>query len=155
TFQGLTGNTGLNSTPAIARSFTVTVLNGNQFTVDGTAADGSSTNIGAWFRSDNVLLKTALGANNLSGLNAADQGAAANLNVFVLNAIDPRLMMIGANGVYEDNNPSGNAGDVIANVTPAGMFGFVRAIAYGGRRGGTNFTQIAYVATQSGELFVR
>ena len=61
-----------------------------------------------------------------SGLNATDQMASAKLNVFVLNATDPRLMMVGATGLYEDNNPAGNAGDIIADVTPATMTGFVR-----------------------------
>jgi hypothetical protein len=91
----------------------------------------------------------------LSGLNPTDRTAGAGLNPFVLNSIDPRLMLIGATGLYEDNNTAGNAGDIIANITPAGMTGFVRALAYGGRRAGTDYTQIAWVGTQNGQLFVR
>ena len=90
-----------------------------------------------------------------SGLNATDQAQGASLNPIALNAIDARLMLIGATGVYEDNNSAGNAGDIIATITPAGITGRVRALAYGGRRGGTDFTQIAYVGTTTGQVFVR
>jgi hypothetical protein len=91
----------------------------------------------------------------LSGLTAADAALTAALIPFVLNTIDPRLMLLGATALYEDHNKAGNAGDLVANITPAGMTGFARSLVYGGRRLGTNFTQIAWVGTTNGQLFVR
>ena len=35
------------------------------------------------------------------------------------------------------------------------MTGFVRTIAYGGRRAGVDYPRVAWVGTQNGELFVR
>jgi hypothetical protein len=102
-----------------------------------------------------MLAAAATPGTALSGLTMQDRGITAALIPFVLNSIDPRLMLIGANSLYEDNNTAGNAGDVIATITPAGMTGFARALAYGGRRAGTDFTQIAWVGTQNGQLFVR
>ncbi|MGL6073697.1 MAG: hypothetical protein ACRC8S_05995 [Fimbriiglobus sp.] len=75
---------------------------------------------------------------------------------FVLNTIDPRMMLIGLNdNVYEDNNPAGFAGDVVAKVTPTGLTGFLTAVTYGGRQSGIGFPRISYVGTDEGELFVR
>jgi|GEM_PF-2056942 len=90
-----------------------------------------------------------------SGLNIADQNAGASLNPFVLNATDARLMLVARSGVYEDNNPAGNAGDIINNITPAAMTGQARALVYGGFRAGVAFPEIAWVGTQGGQLFVR
>jgi len=102
-----------------------------------------------------MLAAAATPAVALSGLTAADQGINAALIPFVLNSVDARLMLLGANSLYEDNNTAGNAGDIVANITPAGMTGFVRALAYGGSRAGVDYSQIAWVGTQNGELFVR
>ena len=74
---------------------------------------------------------------------------------YVLNAVDPRLLLLGQDKVYEDNDPAGFPGDVVAKVTPPGMKGFSTALAYGGRQNGLNLTRIAYVGTDAGELFVR
>src|SRR5262249_26328476 len=106
-----------------------------------------------------VMLKSAIGAANLSGLNAADRAFDGfDQQPFVLNSVDPRLMLLGYSGVYQDADPTaanGFAGDVITNITanvgaPAGT---VSALAYGGRRGGTGFTNVALVGTTSGQLF--
>ena len=75
---------------------------------------------------------------------------------FVLNLVDPRQAMLAiTDKLYEDNDPAGNAGDVVAKVTPAGLTGFVSSITYGGRQNGLNLARIAYVGTDSGQLFLR
>ncbi len=102
-----------------------------------------------------MLAAAATPGTALSGLQNADQNAGALLAPMVLNTIDQRLMLIGLNGVYEDNNNAGLAGDIITDITPAGITGQVHALAYGGSRAGINFTQIAYVGTTNGQLFVR
>jgi hypothetical protein len=75
---------------------------------------------------------------------------------YLLNTVDARLMLLGIdNKVFEDNNPAGFAGDVVADVTPTGLTGTITALSYGGRQSGQNFTRIAYVGTDSGQLFIR
>ena len=85
-------------------------------------------------------------------------------------------MLVGDSGLYEDNDPTtanGLAGDVIAQdtVTTAMMAGGATtytitlsgttltggfsALAYGGFRAGTGFTNVAVVGTGSGQLFFR
>ncbi len=113
-------------------------------------------NTNAFVNTTTVMLAAAATPGTaLSGLQNADQNAGAALAPMVLNTIDQRLMLIGLNGVYEDNNNAGLAGDIITDITPAAMTGQVHALAYGGSRAGMNFTQIAYVGTTNGQLFVR
>jgi hypothetical protein len=118
-------------------------------------------NAGVETGSAEVLFKAAVGDPQFSGLHYGDQNASFGDN-YVLNAIDPRLMLLGANGVYEDADPSaanGFAGDVITEITAnlPGFFGngTVSALAYGGSRDGTGYTNVAFVGTNSGQLFFR
>ena len=75
---------------------------------------------------------------------------------FVLNNVDPRLMMLGYNDkLYEDNDPAGFPGDVVSKVDPAGLKGNITALTYGGRQNGLDLPRIAYVGTDTGELFLR
>jgi hypothetical protein len=142
----------------------VTFIDATHFSLNGTASDGSTAAGGFFGPSNAVLLKSAIGAANLSGLNAADQAIANsgnfNLAPFVLNSQDPRLMLLGFNGVYEDADPTaanGFAGDVITDITAnvGALTGTVSTLAYGGKRGGTGFTNVAFVGTTSGQLFFR
>src|SRR5262249_27378668 len=58
-------------------------------------------------------------------------------------------------GLYESDPASIlPTGDVIVDITPAGM-GQARAVAYGGRRAGTGYVNVALVGTTTGQLFVR
>lgn len=91
------------------------------------------------------------------GLDGSDKGS-FGVNVFTLNAIDGRLMMLGINKLYEDANVDaqlGMAGDVIANITPANFKGRVTSIVYGGRQNGLGFTQVSWVGTDAGQLWQR
>jgi hypothetical protein len=150
-------------------SFYITVLDANTFSLNGTSADGSSMPGGNWFRSNDVLFKSAPGAANLSGLNAAgpDRTDAGN-HPFVLDSVDPRRMLYGGFGVYEDagTNPAdGFAGDVVTDITgtvgpvTAGtgelVAGPVTALAYGGQRAGTAEPNVAFVGAFDGHLFFR
>jgi hypothetical protein len=163
--QGLTGNAGLNNS-----SYYITVLDASHFALDGATADGSSTTGGSWMLSSGVLLKSAIGAPNLSGLSSADLNNLPSLfkQPFALNAVNPTHMMLGFAGLYEDAGLStaagGLAGDVIANITntvpglnadPAALQGVVSAIAYGGWIGSTPYADIALVGTNAGQLFFR
>ncbi len=86
----------------------------------------------------------------LSGLNAADRDAdGPDLNPIAVNAIDPRRLLIGRTGLYE----SANQGDVIQDVTPAGM-GRVTALAYGGTDANGPNADLAYVGAGR-KLFLR
>src|SRR5205807_169597 len=84
-------------------NFYVTVIDATHFSLDGTAADGSTAAGGFFGPSNAVTLKSAIGAANFSGLNAADQAFSTSGNFsmapFVLNSVDPRLMLLGFNGV--------------------------------------------------------
>jgi len=91
-----------------------------------------------------------------SGLVAADQGTFNDQLKFVLNEVDPSLMLLGYNKIYEDADPFGSAGDVITNITPPSNFkGTVNALSYGGTRLGISFTEIAYVGTTAGQVWIR
>jgi subtilisin-like proprotein convertase family protein len=112
----------------------------------------------------NVGLRSSFGAADGSGLDAADQAffnsTGFDFQPFVLNSVDPRLMLLGYNGVYEDADPSaanGDAGDVIKDITSnvGSLTDVVSALAYGGMRGGNGFTNVAVVGTRSGQLFFR
>jgi hypothetical protein len=152
-----TGNTALDG-----NGFVVHVIDPDQFSLNGTstvvltAASG-----GFWSPNNRVLLKNSVGGANLSGLTPLDQsGAFFSRAPFVLNSVNPSMMLLGLNGVYEDADPSaanGYAGDVIANITTdvGGLKGTVSALAYGGRRGGTPFTNVAFVGTNQGQLLYR
>ena len=79
-------------------------------------------------------------------------------NIFAINEVDGRLLMIGPsqfNSLFEDADPAGLAGDTVTRITPMGMVGAVRSLVYGGRAGGVDLPRIAYVGTSAGELFVR
>jgi hypothetical protein len=142
-------------------NYYVTVIDATHFSLNGTAADGSTAAGGAFRPSNVVILKNAIGAPNLSGLNAADRTFDNFTKLpFVLNSVDPRLMLLGFTGVYEDANPSagnGFAGDVITDITAklGTLKGTAVALAYGGWRGGSAFTNVAFVGTTKGELFFR
>ena len=86
---------------------------------------------------------------------ALDDAGSSFSTKYVLNAVDPRLFLLGQGSVFEDNDPAGFAGDVVAKVTPPGMKGYTTTLAYGGRQNGLNLTRIAYVGTDAGELFIR
>ena len=115
--------------------------------------DSANAEVGA---GTNVMLADAATPNvQASGLSFADQNAPASLNPIALNATDARLMLIGRRGVYEDNDPTGTAGDLIVDITPAGFAGQARALAYGGFRAGVAYAEIAWVGTQTGNLYIR
>jgi hypothetical protein len=91
------------------------------------------------------------------GLDASDKGSFGP-NVFTLNSIDGRMMMLGINKLYEDNDPNpalGMAGDVIANITPQNFKGRVTSIVYGGHQNGIPITRVSWVSTDAGQLWVR
>lgn len=91
-----------------------------------------------------------------SGLVAADKTATNEQWKFVLNAVDPSLMLAGFNKLYEDANPAGLAGDTVTNVTPPINFqGTVNALAYGGTRLGIQSPEVAYLGTTAGQLWIR
>jgi hypothetical protein len=70
--------------------------------------------------------------------------------------VDPRLLMLSIAGkLYEDNDPAGFPGNVVADVTPGGLSGNISAVSYGGRQNGLNLPRISYVGTDSGQLFLR
>ena len=95
-----------------------------------------------------------------SGLSGADQLFNANETVHIamaLNQNDPRRAMFGYNDLYEDADPSGTTptGQIVNIVTPPGKTGTIESILYGGKFGGVNYNQVAYVTTSTGELWVR
>jgi len=146
-------------------NYYVTVIDATDFSLNGTTSDGTTAAGGFYSPSNQVLLKSALGAANLSGItNAQDQSVVTknqfNLIPFALNSVDPRQMLIGLNGVYEDADTSaanGFAGDVITTITGnvGALTGVVTALVYGGQRGGTGFTNVALIGTVTGQLFFR
>jgi len=92
----------------------------------------------------------------LGGLNDAEQNASGAFVPFVLNATDPRSLVIGLNGLYESVDTAGNMpGDVITNITPAMVNGEFTALAYGGMAGGAADAGVLYAGTEAGELFLR
>ena len=142
----------------------ITVIDATHFSLNGTVSNGTTAAGGFYGPSNAVLLKSAIGAANLSGLNAADLAFANsggfNLQPYFLNTVDPRQMLLGFNGVYEDADTTaanGFAGDVITNITAnvGALTGQVTALVYGGQRGGTGFTNVAMVGTVTGQLFFR
>jgi hypothetical protein len=75
--------------------------------------------------------------------------------VMALNTNNRTRAVYGLNAVYEDSDPNGVTGFIVSTVTPPGMTGQVRSMAYGGKRAGTNFNQILLVGTNTGQLWVR
>ncbi len=135
---------------------------------------------GTFVSSTQVGLRSSFGAANFSGLATLDQNLAKssgfNFTPFAVNNVEaggPGMMLLGSNGLYEDNGTnrvSGQlAGDVIAELTtetgPATsptialsgttLTGQFSALAYGGTFGGSAFTNVAVVGTNSGQLFFR
>lgn len=90
-------------------SYSITVNSPTQFTLNGTVATGAQATGGRVRLSSRVLLKSATGDMPnliLSGLNSedkkfADEGS-FNQHPMVLNSVNPRMMLLGFNGVYED-----------------------------------------------------
>jgi hypothetical protein len=123
-----------------------------------------SANPGTLLSSQAIQLASATGAAALSGLNAQDQ-AFANGNAFsvvpyVLNAVNPSRILIGANGLYEDDqkpSPHGT-GDVIKNISVPGQASGATvaysALAYGGRQNGAANPEVVY-ASVNNRLFLR
>jgi hypothetical protein len=131
-----------------------------------------------------VKLAKSVGGTVASGFNAVDRALANGADFspfpYILSSTDPRLMLLGNSGLYEDGDPSfanGLTGDVITDLT-AQLPGYVgingkddnkdgivdgpgegessiTALAYGGRLNGVNEDRVAYVGTSIGELFVR
>ncbi len=149
---------------------TISGGDGGQSAVDNTSTPGSSirytmsNNLGSLqsrqFNSKNVQigpahrvrLSSPVDPTPYSGI---DDFGSSFTTKYVLNAVDARLFLLGQGNVFEDNNPAGFAGDVVALVTPPGMKGYSTALAYGGRQNGLDLARIAYVGTDAGELFVR
>ncbi len=108
-----------------------------------------------------VGLRSSFGSPDLSGLQTADSSITTFTGIrFELNSTDPRRMILGLNGVYEDadtNPANGLAGDVITDITAnlPGFSGTASAFAYGGRRAGADQANVAYVGTSNGQLFFR
>jgi hypothetical protein len=110
------------------------------------------------------LAATAGGAVG-SGLNATDLSKTSGIDVpFVLDAVDPKRLLIGFSGLYEDpqaaGDPAHQTGDVIRDVTPSGLdptstSDVVTALAYGGTAGGVANPDVAFVGTRKGQVFVR
>lgn len=155
--QGLGGSyAGLNNS-----MYYVTVVDATHYSLNGTNSDGTNAGGGFYNITHGVMLKTAIGAAANSGLNASDQAFNNFLPIpYVLNSVDPRMMLLGFSGIYEDadtNAANGFAGDVITNISTnlTGLNGTATALAYGGQRGGTGYTSVAFVGTNTGGLWFR
>ncbi len=91
-----------------------------------------------------------------AGLDDADKNAFSVFSAkLAVNVVDGRLLMLGNFKLYEDDNPAGRAGDVVAKVTPAGLAGTVNALTYGGRLAGVGISRVSYVGTTAGQLYFR
>src|SRR5262249_32268182 len=97
-----------------------------------------------------VRLATSLTAPYLSGLSGIDRNSHAH-SPFALNAVNPQQVMLGFNNLYE----STDQGDVIFQLKLPGQVGRVSAIVSGGVSGGTPNPNLAYVGTESGQLYLR
>ena len=102
-----------------------------------------------------AFLDATTGKQALVGGDLDNSDDSLGRSFFRLNAVDPRLALAGRNSVYEDDNPVGNAGDSVAVVTPAGFAGRLSAVVYGGRVAGVDVPRVAYLGTDSGQLFAR
>lgn len=148
----------------------VNVINPNQFSLFNGAGNpiaGSGTYAGG-------------GVWRPLGLNAPDTattGGGFFITPYVLNKVAPAQILIGLNGLYEDNQTGAahQTGDVIANITgnlpgyngrdgidddlngiidDEGENEIIISLAYGGRRGGVNQSNVAFVGTNQ-QLFFR
>ena len=127
-----------------------------------------------------VGLASSFHGTTLSGLDTLDRNLANSgaftLTPYVVNNVEsggPGMMLLGYNGLYEDNGTgrvAGQlAGDVITELTTetgpatsptislsgATLTGTFSALAYGGNFGGSAYTNVAVVGTNKGELFFR
>src|SRR5262249_30080930 len=77
---------------------------------------------------------------------------------FVLNAVDPSLLLLGREGLYE-SAPTQPTGDVLkAPIIPGSgdhKMGRATALAYGGRQGANPFPLVAFAGDDEGQLFFR
>ena len=115
----------------------------------------------------NYLYRREYGPNNnlisntqvaLAGLDATDkfQGFESNLPLAV-NAVNPALLALGRNHLYESADKGGTVTDLSTVAGPAKVpphAGKVTAIAYGGREGGAAKEKVMYVAATS-QIMVR
>ncbi len=129
----------------------VTVIDANNFSLvdPNNASSGRFDNTA--YGGGGVWRKVGL---NLSDAQFSSAGGPFNSGLPVeLNAVNPAQLMFGRTGVYE----SMDMGDVIADITSdmTGFSGRATAIAYGGRRAGADQANVAYVGTNSGQLFFR
>jgi hypothetical protein len=134
-------------------------MSNNINTLSRTTYDNTNAKIGG---PTQVGLRSSFAAADLSGLNGADAGTSGFvLTPFTLNTVDPRMLLVGRNGLYEDNDTAGAnglAGDVIVEITanlPGGGSGTVFSMVYGGVRGGVGYTNGAIVGTSSGRVYFR
>src|SRR5262249_54790128 len=65
--------------------------------------------------------------------------------------VNPQQLMLGLHNLYE----STDQGDVITQLCLPGQHGLVSTIVYGGVSGGTPNTNLAYVGTHGGQLYLR
>jgi hypothetical protein len=107
-----------------------------------------------------VQLASTAGGTALGGLNAADTAVDTNnqffLIPFALDAVNPARMVLGLNGLYEDDQ-SGAAhatGDVIKTRTGTGQSG-VSALAYGGTQNGTPNAEVLYAGFSNATIYLR
>ena len=91
----------------------------------------------------------------LSGLDPADAGFTVFTAKVALNVVDPRLLLFSNVSLYEDNDPAGLAGDTVAKSPLDGQSGIITALQYGGRQNGVGYTRLAYVGTESGQVYAR
>lgn len=96
-----------------------------------------------------VAFERKLSDIRLSGLNPADQGRGG---IYILNAVDPARMLVGATGLYETTGA--NRGDEIVSIGPPVQHD-IEAMAYGGRNAdGSNNPGVIYVA-RGGQIRLR
>ncbi len=118
---------------------------------------------GAFFRANpvasSVQLANTPGGALFSGLNAADKaltnGADYSPFPFVLNAANPKRMLLANYGLYESRLVAGRlplpTGDVIDDISPPYSGGYFVVPAYGA----LNNPDVIYVGTSTGDLFSR
>ncbi len=91
-----------------------------------------------------IPLASNQGGGPLSGLDSSDQEATDGAYIpFVLNAVNPQMLAIGYNGLYE----STNQGNTVTDITPSAKSGgYFSALAYGGYAGGAANPYVLYAA---------
>jgi hypothetical protein len=151
-------------------AYMITVTDATHYILTGVNMQGSQALDGTgayWSPSEWVTLKSSIGAPSYSALDSYDlqsvQSSVYSEPTAALNGVDPRLLMAGDSGLYEDNNPDpsqGQAGDVVADITsnlPGYVLGTDRitAIAYGGFRAGKGYSNVALIGTDYGKVYWR